>query len=60
VDLHNDFTTGDNRYPKNRQQMLYLLDKYSNTVVPRVTQSEGVSFAHKGGRGGGQAKPSQQ
>jgi hypothetical protein len=27
VDLQNDFTTGDNRYPKNRQQTLHLLDK---------------------------------
>jgi hypothetical protein len=32
VDLQNDFTTGDNRYPKNRQQTLHLLDKYSKTV----------------------------
>ena len=24
VELHNDFTTGDNRYPKNRQQTLHL------------------------------------
>jgi hypothetical protein len=45
MDLHNDFTTGDNRYPKNRQQTLYLLDKYRKTVVARVTQ--------KIGRGGG-------
>jgi hypothetical protein len=53
VDLHNDFTTCDNRYPKNRQHTLHLLDKYSNTVVAKVTQSEGTSFAQKGGRGGG-------
>ena len=32
VDLQNDFTTGDNRYPKNRQQTLRLLDKYSKKV----------------------------
>jgi hypothetical protein len=32
--------------------MLHLLDKYSKTVIPRVTQSEGASFAQKGGRGG--------
>jgi hypothetical protein len=55
VDLQNDFTTGDNRYPKNRQQTLHLLDKYSNTVVPKVTPSEGTSFAHKGGRGSGRS-----
>jgi hypothetical protein len=48
VDLQNDFTTGDNLYPKNRQQTLHLLDKYSKTVVTRVTQSEGTSFAQSG------------
>jgi hypothetical protein len=53
VDLQKDFTTGDNRYPKNRQQTLHLLDKYSKTVVTKVTHSEGTSFAQKGGRGGG-------
>jgi hypothetical protein len=52
VDLQNDFTTGDNRYPKNRQQTLHLLDKYGKTVVAKVTHSEGTSFAQKGGRGG--------
>jgi hypothetical protein len=53
VDLQNDFTIGDNRYPKNRQKTLHLLHKYSNTVVPKVTQSEGTSFSQKGGRGSG-------
>jgi hypothetical protein len=67
VDIQNDFTTGDNRYPKNRQQTfhlldkysknrqqtLHLLDKYSKTAVVKVTQSEGTSFAQRSGRGGG-------
>jgi hypothetical protein len=53
VDLQNDFTTGENRYPKNRQQTLHLLDNYSKTVVARVTHYEGTSFAQKSGRGGG-------
>jgi hypothetical protein len=53
VDLQNDFTTGDNCYPKNRQQTLHILDKYSKTVVAKVTHSETTSFAQKGGRGGG-------
>jgi hypothetical protein len=53
VDMQNDFTTGDNRYPKNHQQTLYLLDKYSKTVVAKVTHSEGTSFTKKGERGGG-------
>jgi hypothetical protein len=43
---------GDNRYPKNRQQTLHLLDKYySKTVMPKMTQSDGTSFVQKGGRG---------
>jgi hypothetical protein len=53
VDLQNDFTTGDNRYPKNCQQTLHLLDKYRKTVVAKVTHSKRTSFAQKGGRGGG-------
>lgn len=53
VDLQNDFTTGDNRYLKNHQQTLHLLDKYSKTVVPKPNQSEGASCAQKkGGKGG--------
>jgi hypothetical protein len=44
VYFQNDFTTGDNRYPKNRQQTLHLSEKYSKTVVARVTHSEGTSF----------------
>jgi hypothetical protein len=53
VDLQNYFTTGDNRYPKNRQKTFHLLDKYSKTAVAKVTQSEGTSFAQRSGRGGG-------
>jgi hypothetical protein len=53
VDLQNNFTTGDNRYPKNRQQTLHLLDKYSKNGVAKVTHYEGTLFAQKGGRGGG-------
>jgi hypothetical protein len=52
VDLQNDFTIGKNHYPNNRQQTLHLLDKYSKTVVARVTHSEGTSFAQKSGQGG--------
>jgi hypothetical protein len=51
--LQNDFTTGDNHYPKNRQQTLHLLYKYSKTSVSKVTQSEDTSFAQRIGRGGG-------
>jgi hypothetical protein len=52
VYLQNDFTTGDNSYPKNRQKTLNLINKYRTTVVARVTHYEGTSFAHKSGRGG--------
>jgi hypothetical protein len=53
VDIRNNFTTCSNRYPKTHQQILHLLDKYSKTVVvPKMTSSEGSSFAQKGGRGG--------
>ena len=56
MDLQNDFTTGDNRYPKTRQQTLHLLDKYCKTTAPTTTPSEGTSFAQQekvngGGRG---------
>jgi hypothetical protein len=53
VNLQNYFTTGDNHYPKNHQQTLHLLDKYSKTVVTRVTHYGGTSFAQKSGRSGG-------
>jgi hypothetical protein len=53
VDLQNDFNTRYNCYPKNSQQTLHLLDKYSTTVVTRVTQSEGTYFVQRSGRGGG-------
>jgi hypothetical protein len=57
VDLQNNFTNGENRYLKNRQQTLHLLDKYSKTVVkPKPAQSEGTSFVQKGGRGNGAEK----
>jgi hypothetical protein len=55
VDLQNDFTKGDNRYPKNRQQTMHLLDKYSKTVVPKVTHSDGTSFGQRSDRGSGRS-----
>jgi hypothetical protein len=44
VDLQNDFTTGDDRYPKNRQATLHLLDKYSKSVIVQAPISEGTAF----------------
>jgi hypothetical protein len=58
--LQNNLTTGNNRNPKNCQKTLHLLDKYSNTVVARVTQSEGTSFDQRGGRGGGRGGASEK
>jgi hypothetical protein len=44
-------TTGDNRYPKTRQQTLHLLDKYSKTTTPKTAQSEGTSFSQMTDKG---------
>jgi hypothetical protein len=60
VDLQNDFTTGANRYPKNHQHNLHLLNKYSNTMVARANQSGGTSFAQRGDRGGGHGGASEK
>jgi hypothetical protein len=52
VDLQSDFTTGDNRYPKNRQQTLHLLDKgksgsYVHAArVGMQNHSKGKSLLH--------------
>jgi hypothetical protein len=56
VDLQNDFTTGDNHYPKTRQQTLHPLDKYSKIAVTKPTNSEGASFAQRGGNGNDKKK----
>jgi hypothetical protein len=60
VNLQNNFTTGDNRYPNNCQQTLHLFDKCSKTVVTRATQSEGTSFSQRCGRGGGRGEASEK
>ena len=43
--LHNGFTTGDNRYPKTRQETLHFLDKYSKVATPKTIVSERTLFA---------------
>ena len=53
MDLQNDFTTGDNHYPKNRQATLHLLDKYSKSTVVSTTPHQGSAFAQEGGQQGG-------
>ena len=32
--IHNDYTTGDDRYPKTRQNTLHLLTQYTNPTTP--------------------------
>jgi hypothetical protein len=56
TDLQNDFTTGDNHYPKTRQQTLHLLDKCSKSAVTKPISCEGASFAQGGGGGNGKNK----
>jgi hypothetical protein len=51
MDLQNDFMTGNNRYPRNRQQTLHLLNKYSKSAVSNMTPSEGASFTQRGKQG---------
>ena len=56
--LQNDFTTGNNLYPKYRPQTIYILDQYSKIVVTKTSTPERSSFAQgddskvKGGKGG--------
>ena len=38
TDLQHDFTTRDNRYLKNWQQTLHLLDKYSKPAAPKTIE----------------------
>jgi hypothetical protein len=56
MDLQNDFTTGDDRYPKNRQETLHLLDKYTKSAIVSQPVSEGTAFAQRGGQSGGKGK----
>ena len=58
LDLHNDFTTGNNPYPKSCPQTLHLLKKYKKIAAPKIPASKVSSFAQgyankgNGGRGG--------
>ena len=48
-DLQNDFTTGNDRYPKTYQDILHFPDKCSKSEIVIQTTSEGTTFAQKGG-----------
>ena len=56
VDLSNDYTKGEDLYPKNRQSALHLLNKYSKSYVSKPTESQGSSYAQQGGGGQSQQK----
>ena len=56
MDLQNDYTTGDDHYPKTRQATLHLLDKYTKARVGNPSNHEGSSFAQKGGGGRGRGR----
>ena len=51
VDLNNDYTEGEDLFPKNRQAALHLLNKYSKFYVSKPTESQGSSYAQQGGGG---------
>ena len=44
-DTQNDYTKGDNRYPKDPQQTLHLLDKYEKSSSTAIPSSEATAFA---------------
>ena len=49
--IHNDYTTGDDRYPKTRKNNLHILTRYTKTVIPRNSESQVNSFTHRSGDG---------
>jgi len=46
--LPEDFANGQDHFPRNRQQALHLLDKFTKTLKPKENISEGSSFATVG------------
>jgi hypothetical protein len=48
MDLQNDFTMGDNHYPKTQQATLHLLYKYTKPAIQKQKEYEGSSFTTKG------------
>ena len=49
--IHNDYTTEDDRYPKTWQNNLLLLTQYTNPTIPRNSESQGKYFIQKTGDG---------
>ena len=46
-DIHNYYTTGDDRYPKTRQNTLHLLTQYTKPTIPRNSEYQGNSFVQR-------------
>ena len=57
VDLQNNFITGDNIYPKNRQVNIVPLEKYTKYSLIQQTTSEGTTFSQTGGSSNKQLPP---
>ena len=47
--IQNDFNTGNDWYPKTRQDTLHFLDKYRKSAIVSQLTSEGAEFSQKGG-----------
>ena len=50
-DIHNNETTGDDRYPNTWQNNLHIFTRYTNPTIPINISSQGNSFFHKTGDG---------
>ena len=46
-DIHNDYTTGDDRYPKTRKNHLHLLTQYTKPTITINSESQGNSFSQR-------------
>ena len=48
-DIHNDYTTGDGRYPKTNHNTLHILTQYTKPIMTRNYESKENSFSQKNG-----------
>ena len=44
-DIHNNYTTGDDRYLKTTKNNLHLLTQYTKSTIPINSESQGNSFS---------------
>jgi hypothetical protein len=52
MDLQNEFTTGNDKYPRQMQSVLHLVERYTKSPIVIPTASEGSAFAQNGGKDG--------